>query len=340
MKTLRRKPKRSLRTILTIWFVLFSVVPLAFVTVYSMHKYEKAIDHELSQRLSGNAREIGIILSDYKTGLQQKRDRYLRDPSLVYHMTVADGDEIRNLAAQWIKTDNSASLTFFNREGRMLVPVFKDDKDNVRSFVPVQDAVFLSAKYMSEMKDDKEVSLAEFSEAQKLNLILISKVTGAGGRVVGYMEQVLDLNKAFLGRIKNRLKLELILFKDNGQVVVASHPDFSLYKKDFFKTYFKPGADPFFDLNVRGEPYGFLIYPLDWGITKFYVALGASKSESTAVLKNVNYAFITVVGAVIVLLILTILVTSNWVLKPLYDLVDALQSFESQEQAEIGRAHV
>src|SRR5690606_7578019 len=37
--------------------------------------------------------------------------------------------------------------------------------------------------------------------------------------------------------------------------------------------------------------------------------------------------------AVIILLIITILVTSSWVLKPLYELVDALQSFESQEQA-------
>jgi two-component system NtrC family sensor kinase len=63
------------------------------------------------------------------------------------------------------------------------------------------------------------------------------------------------------------------------------------------------------------------------------VALGASKSEAKAVLKNVNYAFISVVSAVVVLLILTILVTSSWVLKPLYELVDALQSFESQEQA-------
>lgn len=316
-----------------IWFVLFSVVPLAFVTGYSMVKYEKAIDHELSQRLSGNAREIDLVLNDFRLALQQKRDKYIRDPSLIYHMTVGDGATIRSLTSQWIKTDNLASLTFFDREGRMLASVFKDDKDNVRSFVPVQDAVFLSAKYMAQVKDEKEIALAEFRDNQKVNLILISKVTGAGGRLVGYVEQIMDLDKNFVNKMKNRLKLELIVFKDMGQVVVASHPDFYLYKKDFFSPYFRPGAEPFFDLNVRTTPYGFLIYPVDWGITKFYIALGASKSEAKAVLKNVNYAFITVVGAVIFLLILTILVTSSWVLKPLYELVEALQSFESQEQA-------
>ncbi|NUN04915.1 MAG: sensor histidine kinase [Bdellovibrio sp.] len=333
MKTLRKKPKRSLRTILIVWFVLFSVIPLAFVTVYSMIKYEKAIDYELSQRLTGNAREIDVALADLRIGLQQKRDKYVRDPSLLYHMAIGDGSTIRSLTSQWVKSDNVSSLTFFDREGRMLASVFKDDKEAVRSFVPVQDAVFLSAKYMAEMKGQKEVALAEFTETQKVNLILISRVTAGGGRLIGYVEQIVDLNKAFVGKLKNRLKLELIVFKEGGQVVVASHPDFYLYKKDFFASNFRNGAERFFDLNVRTTPYGFLIYPIDWGLTKFYVALGASKSEAKAVLKNVNYAFITVVGAVIVLLIITILVTSNWVLKPLYDLVEALQSFESQEQA-------
>ncbi|MEN0058378.1 MAG: methyl-accepting chemotaxis protein, partial [Bdellovibrio sp.] len=333
MKTLRKKPKRSLRTILTIWFVLFSVVPLGFVTGYSMIKYEKAIDYELSQRLSGNAREIELVLSELRSNLQQKRDRYVRDPSLIYHIAIGDSSTVRSLGSQWIKNDSISSLSFFSREGKMLVSVFKDDKDTVRSFVPVQDAVFLSAKYMAQVKDNKEMALAELTEKQKANLILISKITGAGGRTVGYIEQIVDLNKAFVNRLKARLKLEFIFFKDDGQVVVGSHPDFYLYKKNFFSSYFRPGGDRFFDLNIRTTPYGFLIYPLDWGITKFYVALGASKSEAKAVLKNVNYAFISVVGAVIVLLILTILVTSSWVLKPLYDLVEALQSFESQEQA-------
>ncbi|HEY1079345.1 MAG TPA: HAMP domain-containing protein, partial [Bdellovibrio sp.] len=333
MKTLRKKPKRSLRTILIVWFVLFTVIPLAFVTGYSMIKYENAIDYELSQRLTGNAREIDLVLGDLRTGLQQKRDKYIRDPSLLYHMAVGDGSTIRTLTSQWVKSDNVSSLTFFDREGKMLASVFKDDKEAVRSFVPVQDAVFLSAKYMAQMKDQKEVALAEFADTQKVNLILISKVTAGGGRLIGYVEQIVDLNKAFVGKLKNRLKLELIVFKEGGQVVVASHPDFYLYKKDFFAANFRSGAERFFDLNVRATPYGFLIYPIDWGLTKFYVALGASKSEAKAVLKNVNYAFITVVGAVILLLIITILVTSNWVLKPLYDLVEALQSFESQEQA-------
>lgn len=299
-----------------------------------MVKYEKAIDRELSQRLIGNAREIENILSEYRSGLQQKRDRYIKDPNLVYHLSVNEGATIKNISSQWLRQDNASSLTFFSREGRMLASVFKDEKGDIRNFIPVQDAVFLSAKYISDLKRSPEIGLVEGADNQKLSLILISRITNNSGRLVGYIEQIIDLDKNFLNRLKNRLKLEIILFRDNAQVASASHPDFYLYKKDFFKKYFRGAGDSnFFELNVRSTPYGFLLYPLSWDQSKFYVALGASKSEAKAVLKNVNYAFITVVGAVVFLLIVTILVTSSWVLKPLYELVEALQSFEAQEQA-------
>lgn len=333
MKPLKKEPKRSLRTILVIWFLLFSVIPLAFVTVYSMIKYEKALDRELSQRLAGNAREISVIFSEYRSGLRQKRDKYIRDPNLIYHLSVSDGATIRSLASQWLRQDFTSSLSFFSRDGRMLVSVFKDDKGEVRSFTPTAQAVFLNANYLAAFKKNKEVGNIEFTEKQKTSLVLITRVTNASGKIVGYLEQMINLDKVFLSRLKTRLKLEIIFLKDSGQLMMASHPDFYLYKKDFFQPYLKETKEPFFDLNIRSMPYGFLIYPLEWTPSKLYVALGASKSEAKEVLRNVNVAFISVVGAIVFLLIITILVTSNWVLKPLYELVEALQRFETSEAA-------
>ncbi len=298
-----------------------------------MVKYEKAIDHELSQRLAGNIQEVEAILNDSKKDLQLRRDQYVRNPNLTYHLAIRDGGTLNAIATNLLKMDSVSSLTFFDRDGRMVSSSFRDNKNSIRNFMPSQDAVFLSAKYMSELKNKKDISLAEFADSKKINLIQISKVEGSGGRTVGYIEQILNVNGEFVARIKNRLKLEVIFFRDNGEVGLASHPDFYLYKKEFFKNYLTPGADSFFDLNIRGYPFGFLVSPVHWGISKFYVALGASKNEATAVLRNVNYTFITIVGTVVVLLVFTILVTSSWVLKPLYELVDALQAFESQEQA-------
>lgn len=333
MREFRRRPKRSLRTLLVVWFLLFSVVPLAFVTVYSITKFEKAIDRELSQRLSGNAREISGILSDYYSGLQQKRERYARDPRLVYDVSMGDHESLRQQLQTWLRQDFSTSLSVFNREGRMIVSVFKDDRGELRTFRPVQEAVFLSEKYIASLKEKSELGLTEFTEGKKASMVLISRVRNSSGRNVGYLEQTIDLNRSFLQKLKNRMKLEFLIFRENGMFVVGSHPDFSLYKKGFFQNYVLAGNDAFFDLRVRNVPFGFLVYPVKWDQATFYFALGASKSEAKAVLKNVNYAFLTVVGAVIILLLITIVVSSSWVLKPLYELVEALQSFESQEQA-------
>jgi two-component system NtrC family sensor kinase len=298
-----------------------------------MIKYEKALDRELSQRLAGNAREIGVIFSEYRAGLQQKRDKYVRDPNLIYHLSVSDGNTIRNIASQWLKQDFTSSLTFFARDGRMIVSVFKDEKGEVRNFVPVSQAIFLNAKYISIFKTQKEVGSVEFTEQHKTSLLLISRVRNSAGKIVGYFEQIIDLDKGFLNRLKARLKLEVIFFKESGQLMMASHPDFYLYKKDFFEPYFKPNREPFFDLNIRSMPYGFLISPLDWEPAKLYVALGASKSEAKEVLRKVNFAFISVVVAIVILLFITILVASNWLLKPLYELVEALQRFETSENS-------
>jgi two-component system, NtrC family, sensor kinase len=329
----KRRAHRSLRTILMVWFLLFSIVPLAFVTGYSVIKYERAIDNELSRRLSGNAREVAAIFEDFKTGLIQKRSRYLKDNSLLYNLSTSDAAAVRALGLNWLKSDFASSLTFFNRDGRMLVSVFKDGEGVVRDFYPRGNgAVFLSDENLAKLKDVKEYSFIEFTNNQKLSLILFTKVYGSGNRHLGYLEQLIELDQTYLDRLKQRMRLELMMVRTSGQVAVGTNPDFYLYKKEFFQGLLRDGKRSFFELNLRSSPYGFILYPLRWGQSDMFLALGASKVEAKAVLRNVNYAFYTVVGAVILLLIITILITSNTILKPLNDLVSAIDSVQSGDR--------
>ncbi len=333
MPDFRKKPQRSLRTILIIWFLLFSVVPLAFVTGYSVIKYEMAIDHELSQRLRDNAREIAVIISDYQTGMKQRREKYLIDAAMLYHLSTENSGALLGLATPWMKSDFSSSLTFFNRDGRMLISLFKDEAGDVRHFTPApSSSIYLSDQNLQKLKQNNESLFAEFSDTGKLSLIVTAKAYAATGRHVGYIEQIIDLDKNFLNKLKERLKLELFFMRPEGQIVTASHADFSLYPKNYFVEYVNGQKEPFFDLNIRNNPYGFLIYPMNWGESKFFLGLGASKVEAREVLKNVNYAFYTVVGTVILLLIVTIVVTSNVVLKPLYELVDGIQNIHDSDK--------
>lgn len=313
--------------------MLFSILPLGFVTGYSMFKFEKAIDREMLTRLSGNAKEIEIILDDYLSLLRQRRERYVDDPHLQYHLMFSETENLKELGSSWLKQDPANSFAFFNRQGRLLVSVSEDQKTQFRFQTPSQEAIFLAEKYIQHLEKNGELAIIETQDNKKVTLILVSKVLNKKKRVAGYIEQMIDLNSSFLRRLQERMKLELMFVKDTGQPLLSTNSKLLEVPKEYVRQVISQKSDLFFDIELKKSPFGLFFYPLSWGESRMWVALGASKSETKAVIRNVNFAFLTVIGTVILFLIITSIVISSWILKPLNELVDALQSFESQEQA-------
>ena len=214
-----------------------------------------------------------------------------------------------------------------------MVTIFEDQKKQVRFQIPTKDAVLLAEKYVQHLEKNGELAIIETEENKRVSLILVSKVINQKGRIVGYIEQIIELNSSFLLRLRDRMKLELMFVRETGQPLLATNKTLLSVSKDYVRQVITQKSDLFFDIDLKESPYGVFFYPLNWGDSRIWLALGASKSETKAVIRNVNIAFITVIGTVIVFLILTSIVISSWILRPLKELVDALQSFESQEQA-------
>ncbi|MFZ3230403.1 MAG: ATP-binding protein [Pseudobdellovibrio sp.] len=324
-----KKNYRSLRTVLVVWFFLFSIIPLAFVAWYSLQKFEKAIDNELSQRLNGNGREIEVMISDFYSNFLLNRDNYIKNPHLIYNMSIADGNAIKEMSLSWINADIATSLSFYDRDGRLLSSVFKDDKNVVRSFEPNAGKILLNEKYLSHLKQKSNLGLVDFPNSNKVSLILFSKVLSTSGKIVGYAEQIVDLKEQFLSKVKNRLKLEAFLVRDNGQIIASTQKEFKSISKDYIFQYLQATeSDKFFEINTDQQPYGFILYPISWDKSRFYIALGTTKTEAKSVLKNVNIAFLSVIALVILFLIVTILVSTDWFLKPINELIQGLKTFE------------
>lgn len=331
MRALRYTPKRSLRTILIGWFVLFSIVPLAFLAVYSIRKFESAIDHELSLRLSGNAREISSIFNDYKQTLQQRRDRYVKDPNLLYHLSINESSVIRNLLASWMGSDISTRISFYSREGKLLVSASKVDSGEINTHIPVSDKIVLNEQYRNQLKDKEDLSLIDFPGGQKISLILFSRINSSTGRLAGYIEQMIDIDRPFLNRLKAKMRLEIMMIREGGQVIAGTSSELLEIKQPFITSIIENDRDLFFDYSIKANPFGFILYQIEWGRSKIYLGLGASKFEAGEVLKNVNLAFLTVVLALAVLILFTGLFATNWILRPIYELVNRLQGFESSD---------
>ncbi len=326
-----RRPKRSLRTILLIWFLLLSLVPLMFVTGYSLVKYEEAIDNELVQRLRANSREVSATISEYERYLESRRARLRNDAQLLFHLSTGNVQQVREIAPSLISNTLVSALSVFDREAQQIAIVSQDDLLRNRGARTPEPPVFLSDAYRTALERQGHVAVADVGVGNSLDLISLIKLETKANRLAGAVEEIINLGPGFLENLKKRLGLEVVLFDARGLIVGASQPDILLYPNDMFSRAMLEREEVVFDLTLRNEPFGFMVSKVKWGDSYFFIGIGASKQKSKAVLRNINYAFFTVIGAVGLLLILTAFVTSKIVLRPLNDLVEALQTMDLRE---------
>lgn len=327
----RQRPRKSIRTILILWLLIFSIVPLAFITGYSLVKYEQSIDQELSARLLGNAREISVIFDEFQKALIDESQKVAIDRALVYFLSTNNIEQAREHLRRWFKSSVAHRIFVFNRDARLEVALLKDAKGDVLRDSSIENVFELSESMMKAMENQDEMLLLNIGSGGEnaknknahLELSVYSRVKGQNGRTVGYIEETITIEPQVLQSIRNRLNAEIFFFQEGKPTIVATHEDLSLYKVDIFSSHLRDNG--LFELNIRNVPYRLMLRELKWGDSSFVMGLGASKSGARAVLANVKWAFFTVVGAIIVLLVVLSFIASKVLLTPMYDVLNAIE---------------
>ena len=317
------------------WLILFSVVPLAFITGYSLVKYEQAIDQELAQRLVGNRREIEVILQEFQSEMLEKSKRHASDSAVIVFLTSRNSNQLRDRAAQLMRSHFTSQMQIFDREGLAQVSLFKSSDSEIQRRQSDEQKVQLTDAFLKKLNGRDTLMTVDIVSDRKIDLIAFSKIKAANGSLVGYIEEFVSLDSQFLSSLKNRLNVEILLFGESADPAkkraVSTHPDLREIevKQGYFSQKLKESGAELFELNLQEVPYGFSIQTLSWGDAQLNMAVGASKQAVKAVLKNVNYAFFTVVGAIIFLLVVLSLVMSRILLRPLNQLLSALEKVDS-----------
>ncbi len=327
------KPRRSLQTILIIWFLLLSIVPLGFVTGYSISRFDKAINTELGQRLSANVREVTTLVASFESYLKQRSVEHHADSLLATYLATNSVTQARAHMLQSMRNTYLRELSIFGRDACLVSSMTKDEASGGEAKgAKVNDEICLAENYQSLVASKGEILLAQPAKDKSFDLVVITKIEKAG-KVVGYIEEIINLGSAFLEGLKKRLSLELIMFDGKGSIVAASHPDFLLYPQESLKNSVVSSGNTIFEIVVRDEPYGFMIAPIKWGEGQIFIGVGASKEKAKATLKNVNYAFFTMLIAIVFLVLIISFFSARMVMRPLNELVQATQTMNRKGEA-------
>jgi two-component system NtrC family sensor kinase len=164
-----------------------------------------------------------------------------------------------------------------------------------------------------------------------IELVLVSEVVTPSKKMLGYLEQKILLKQNFLTRIKNDLKVEMLLVDENYRIVNSSLANFEAIPPAKMDDIKKVEPDAIVDISVNNDTYAFIRDNVMWDKTALPLIIGTSKKESQAVLKNVNVAFAGVIGFGLLILIVTVLISTSVLLKPVNNLIKGLRTFEDND---------
>lgn len=330
----KKQPRRSLRALLIIWFLAFAIVPLAFLTGYSLVRYEHALDQELSKRLDANSREITVLLAQFEQTLLATSRSHAANKLLVYSLSTNKMTQARELATRWLQATLAHRIWLYSRDGRLQVAMYKDVDGEVRSRANLESVVSLNEAWLKRVDSPDEFPFFKVQASTRksrskviegfVELNVFSKVLTSNGRVAGFIEEVIRLDDSFLQSLRNRLNVEIFFYQPGKSAIVATHDDLTLHKPETFNSSLK--NQEFFDLNIRDNPYRFVLTQVNWGQEGLVMGIGASKSPARAVLQNVRNAFYGVVGFIIIILVIGSIILSRFLLGPIYDVLNALEN--------------
>lgn len=314
------------------WFLVLSLGPMMFVTGFSVMNYEETIDKELVQRLRANAREVATIVADYEKYLQNRRNRHKSDPLLSHYLLTNSVNQARQHVQPLIRNSYLSSLSLFNRDGQLVATLTLDEGGEGKVKTLDGANIYLSDAYKAQLEKAGRMTIVDAGAKNSMDLIAITRIETKSGRLAGYVEEIISLGDNFLNALKKRLNLEVMLFDSNGSVLAGSHPDFLLYEKSAFSKAITSDPETFFELTMRSEPFRIITTQVAWGDTNFIIGLGASKQRVKSVLRTINYAFLTMLAAIAILMIFVSIVATRLIVRPVSDLVDAIQTMNVSDR--------
>lgn len=321
---------------LTLWFLLFSIIPLAFITGYSLVQFEKVFNDEMLKRLNDNFVVITKSIEELKNYLKTSAELHSTDDSLVYNLSTKNIPNLKRVSSEWLNGGYLDQISLFDRDGQLIVAFMKDEDGFIINDLQLEKGdVFLNKALIDTIKEKDQIILTDINPKSGFDLISYSKVVGRKRGIDGYIQEIIRIDQKYIDNLKTRFNLDVLILDKDFKPIVSTHPDFMLVNAASYKRG-KTDNVKFLTVESQAEPYSLLIKPLDKDQQNIKFGLASSKREIESTTKKINKTVFTVVAAVILLILFVLWVVSRILIKPLTQLMSAVKKLESGE----GNAYV
>lgn len=328
----KTQPKRSLKIVFPVWFLLSSLA-LAFITGVFLSRFKEAINEELQKRLNDNFRVISRLYSDYQATMADKGKRLAEDSRLIYYLGQGSGVELAKILQAQMRAVIPHAITVFGSDGTHITGTFRNESGELITRQRLR--IGLADELMDQLEEKNSIAGISYVRGTRpsdsmIVMYLTHRVRTKTNATLGYIEQTVELNTTTLRGLKNTFNLELIVFDDSSNILTSSHMDLTEYPSDFFRVSAeRPG---FFELTVRDVPYGFITNTINWGDEKFVVAAGDSKEAAQKKVREVTTVVLATFLTLLILLLVSSFLMARVVLKPLLRLVEATRNLDQAQK--------
>ncbi len=281
---------------------------------------------EYEQKFEFNKKEIIAIFKTYYSNLTRVHQKHLRDNALSFYLKTGDNEELKKLVRRWLTQDKVNKVSVFDRDYKLLLQSFNYNGEQIEEHINSGDEpVYLSEEFVKSIGTKKNHYVLNISGNRRVEFISFSKIMSSGGELVGYLKEVLNLERRQLkAKLSELDSSKMIIFKEGQSSKIVTDLNFLNYKVNKWK--------PVEIVTVQDTKYEFKKFNINWGDDWLSVYLGDSKKNYNLVLNNILTSFMSVMFFLVVILVILAFVISMYLLKPLKNLIDVIKDKDPGEE--------
>ncbi|PIU00464.1 MAG: hypothetical protein COT74_05925 [Bdellovibrionales bacterium CG10_big_fil_rev_8_21_14_0_10_45_34] len=294
---------------------------MAVLTFISIRQFEQSIKEEMHRRLDSNRRELSALLTEIENYLFDFGQVKSRDPNLAFGMSLNQKSALRSKLSDWIVDSKLSRLSAFDSTGRLLISYLREGNSVIKSQHSLENAdVFIPEAVREELEYKEHVLYRDASRRFGLELITYNRVHNSSGKVVGFLEQSINLSGEYLKDLKERLLVDLVVTDSQLNPVVSTDDQFLQISPGMFTANQEPSA-----FKIRDLEYFIAPLQVDARAGQFALAAVSSLEGSKITVERLTRLLVSVSGVLIFILAVTLMALSRFVVKPLNELVVAAE---------------